>query len=224
MLKRLLFSLITTSLLVSCSNEQTDKINDITSNHKKETTPINTSDAVITLKDTTYTKEALDFYILMNKVNIEWNRHEDEKTLTGEKRLDKLAYWDEQLQQYENLNVNLQSFIELHAMALLAEEKGYYIPEQELEQQLADYQHKIEVVPVIQQLINEYGQEEYDKNIKEYIRLNRLQEKVIKDLQKTIKSETPDASEQEQNFLLQERYEELYMDQVKSLELTIHVN
>ena len=49
-----------------------------------------------------------------------------------------------------------------------------------------------------------------------------LRDRVAEDLEKELKKEKPKATEQEINFELHKDFEELYMDQLKSLKIKIH--
>src|SRR5690625_2713831 len=67
---------------------------------------------VVTIDDQTLEKEDLDFHMLLNKIRYILKAEQEEAP----------SDFDEQLAYYDNINVNLQSMIELHAMTLLAEE------------------------------------------------------------------------------------------------------
>src|SRR5690625_6998467 len=82
---------------------------------------------------------------------------------------DTIAYLEEQRTYYDNINVNLQSMIELYAMSLLAEEKNYFVPEDKLQTAIKKYNEKVSNVAEATKLIEEYGQEKYNRNIEEYI-------------------------------------------------------
>src|SRR5690625_6706677 len=56
---------------------------------------------------------------------------------------DTIAYLEEQRTYYDNINVNLQSMIELYAMSLLAEEKNYFVPEDKLQTAIKKYNEKV---------------------------------------------------------------------------------
>lgn len=195
MLNRLLVPIITIALLTSCSIRQSDEEKNSLSNRDNKSSQTEIYEPIVVINNNVFTKEELDFYTLMNRLSVHLHRHTDEKALSGEKLKDKLAYWDEQLDQYDHLNVNLQSLIELNAMALLAEEKGYYISEKELIQQVTDFRGKAEAVATIQQLIDEYGKDKYNSHINEYIRLSMLKDHVFDDLRKDVKDTHPNLSE-----------------------------
>ncbi len=56
----------------------------------------------------------------------------------------------------------------------------------------------------------------------EYMRQSLLRDRVVEDLEKELKKEKPKATEPEINFELHKDFEELYMDQLKSLKIKIH--
>lgn len=222
MIRKVLVSVIIVMLLSSCSSgEPKDESTNEQSGSVKE---LKSSDEMVTINEKVFTKDDLDFYTLMSKVDVELKRHLDKETFTGEKLKDRMEYWDEQLKLYENVNVNLQKLIEIHSMALLAEEKGYYIAEKDLEKKMKDFENRIGEVEEASQFIKEYGQEKYNGYLKEYVRKSMLQEKVIDDLLTDIKKEHAETPEDEINYLLEQKYEDLYIDQVKSLDIKMNMN
>ena len=50
-----------------------------------------------------------------------------------------------------------------------------------------------------------------------------LRNRVADDLKKDVLEENPEASKQEINYLVSQKYDELYMDHVAGLELEIHI-
>src|SRR5690625_5192945 len=124
---------------------------------------------VITIKDRTFVYNDLEFYELMNKVKIELYLEADLKEASSDEAKERKEFWSEQREYYDNLNVNLQSLIETYAMSLLAEEKNYFVPEDKLETAIKKYNEKVSNVAEATKLIEEYGQEKYNRNIEEYI-------------------------------------------------------
>lgn len=180
------------------------------------------NDSVLTINGITIKKEQFDFYVLMNKVTIELQRHANVQVEIAKKTNANRAYWEEQLQQVENENVQLQSVIEWVAMALLAEEKGYVITKEELQQQLDKYRRQLKNVPHANAMVTSFGETLFEKYIAEYVRIQLLRDDVIADLREQLEQESEFHSDRELNYLLQERYEDLFVDQVKSLQIEIH--
>lgn len=220
-------------LLVSCSNDVSeDATTDDDANEEPKTEASQSSgdneekpddDSVVTIDGDDMTYDDLEFYTLMDKIKIELNRAEDEKNLTGDELTDKNAYWDEQIAQYENVNIGLQSMIEIKSMSLLAEEKNYFVPDEKLDKKVKDFEKKTDGNEAVDQLIAEYGEKDYQYHLREYVRQSSLRDRVAEDLSDDIAEENPDASELERNFLLNDEFEDLFVDQLASLEVTIHL-
>jgi len=181
------------------------------------------AEQVVTINEKTFTKDDLAFYTLMKKIEIEKYRSADQQQLSDEQLEDQEAYWDEQLSYFDEMNVQLQNMIEIYAMALLAEEKHYFIPDDDLQAAMDKFHADNGEVEAVQQLIADYGEKKYNRSVSEYLRQSLLRDRVINDLKDDIKIKDTKISEQEMNFELSKNYEELYMDQVKSLDLTIHI-
>lgn len=227
------FIMIMILLLASCSNnvgEDTTTNDDAkdepkteTSSSSKENEETSDDDRVVTIDGEDMTYDDLEFYTLMDKIKIELNRAEDEKNLTGDELTDKNAYWDEQIAQYENVNIGLQSMIEIKSMSLLAEEKNYFVPDEKLDDKVDEFEQKTDGNEAVGQLIAEYGEKDYQYHLREYVRQSSLRDRVAEDLSDDIAEENPDASESERNFLLNDEFEDLFADQLASLEVTIHL-
>ena len=227
------FIMILMLLLVSCSNDVSeDATTDDGANEEPKTEASQSSedneekpddDSVVTIDGDDMTYDDLAFYTLMDKIKIELNRAEDEKNLTGDELTDKNAYWDEQIAQYENVNIGLQSMIEIKSMSLLAEEKNYFVPDEKLDEKVDDFEQKTDGNEAVGQLIADYGEKDYQYHLREYVRQSSLRDRVAEDLSDDIAEENPDASELERNFLLNDEFEDLFVDQLASLEVTIHL-
>lgn len=218
--------LLVVFLIASCasdadSNEAVDK--EVENQAADESNQEEGSESIVTIDGEDMTRDDLAFYTLMDKIKIELNRAEDEEDLAGEELADKNAYWDEQLAQYENVNIGLQSMIEIKSMSLLAAEKNYFVPDEKLEVKVEDFEKQTEGNEAVAQLIQEYGEKDYHYHLREYVRESTLRDRVAEDLSEDIAEENPDASEIERNFLLNDEFEDLFMDQLASLEVEIHL-
>ena len=178
-------------------------------------------DVVVRIEETTFTQADMAFYTLMQRVKNELNRSEDAETLQGEALNDSNAYWDGQNDLYDNVNVQLQNLIEIHAMSLLAKEKNYFVPEDKLDQEVLEFNKGIEHHVVIQDMIQQYGEEDYHLDLRGYMRERMLRDRVAADIEKTVLEELPDAEEQELRYEVNTRYDELAMEQISSLDRQI---
>ena len=178
-------------------------------------------DVVVRIEETTFTQADMAFYTLMQRVKNELNRSDDAETLQGEALNDSNAYWDGQNDLYDNVNVQLQNLIEIHAMSLLAKEKNYFVPEDKLDQEVLEFNKGIEHHVVIQDMIQQYGEEDYHLDLRGYMRERMLRDRVAADIEKTVLEELPDAEEQELRYEVNTRYDELAMEQISSLDRQI---
>lgn len=73
-------------------------------------------------------------------------------------------------------------------------------------------------------LIEEFGEDTYKQKIDEYIRQVLLRDRIAQDLEQEVIDENPDASEEEINYLTENKYDDLYMAQMETLEVEVHVH
>src|SRR5690625_1406034 len=218
--------LLVVFLLASCasdadSNEAVDM--EVENQAADESNQEEGPESIVTIDGEDMTRDDLAFYTLMVKIKIQLNRAEHEDNVSGEALADKNAYWDEQIAQYENVNIGLQSMIEIKSMSLLAEEKNYFVPDEKLDEKVDDFEQKTDGNEAVEQLIADYGEKDYQYHLREYVRQSSLRDRVAEDLIDDIAEENPDASELERNFLLNDEFEDLFVDQLASLEVTIHL-
>lgn len=182
----------------------------------------NAVDKVVTINKKDFYQTDLTLYGLMEKIKIEWNRAADQAKLTGTALADKEKYWDEQIAYYDNENVLLQQLIEINAMALLGEEKNYFIPDEKLEQAMKKLEQDIANNQAAMKLVEEYRERDVKKGMQAYVQRSLLRDRVAKDLEKQLIADHPEASEAEINYELNQSYEALYQDQLGSLDITIY--
>src|SRR5690606_1796194 len=175
------------------------------------------------INEKTFDKDDVEFFTLMEKIRIEAGRHLDQKQFDGEEWEDRNAYWEEQLEYIENMNVQLQNVVEIYAMSLLAEEKHYFNPQEKLEKEMEAYVKKIRDIPAAMELIEAYGEDEFNYRLREYMDYSLLRDRVVSDLIDDIKEENPDITDAELNYELSKSYEDLYIDHINDLEITIHI-
>lgn len=214
-LKRLTFILIISSLLLGgCATPSEGSNEEVKEESKKEE---NASDSkVVTINGKTFNEDDLEFYTLINKVKIQLqvveSNDEDQRT-----------YYEEQLEYYDNINVNLQSLIELYAMSLLAEEKNYFVPDEKLQDAVKKFNEQVENNEASISLIESYGREKYNRNIQEYVRQTMLRDRIAKELEEEVLEEKPDAEEAEISYFLEDKFEQLYAAQIATLDMEIHL-
>lgn len=213
---RLIGLLVLSIFLIGCAANSDSEATTETEENEVEATEGNNTGDVVTMQDKTFDEEDLAFYKLMNEVSImlQINEVEDD---------DKIAYLEEQLAYYENVNVNLQSMIELYAMSLLAEEKNYFVPDDNLQDAVKDFNEKIANSDDATDAIEVFGDVNYNRNIEEYIRQTTLRDRIAGELKEEIKDDNPDAIDNEINYLLEDEFEELYMGQLATLDMEIHL-
>lgn len=171
---------------------------------------------VVTMEGKVFTEKDLNFYTTMNqlKLLLQINTATDDDTI---------HFLQEQQTYYENVNVNLQSMIELYAMSLLAEEKNYFVPAEKLRAAVEDLNEEIANVKEATKLVDDYGKEAYNRNIEEYMSQSILRDRIAAELKDELIEEHPNADEKEINYLLEDKFEDLMMDQITSLEMDIHL-
>ncbi|WP_438316484.1 hypothetical protein [Sporosarcina sp. FA9] len=200
-------------LLTGCNGQKETKVVEV----------LQEDTGVVTIEGHNFTQTDMDFYTLMQKVKHELNRAKNAESLKGAALEDSNSYWESQNHQYENINAQLQNLIEIYSMSLLAKEKHFSVPDDKLEQEITSLYTKIKDHTVIQEMINEYGEENYKLNIRQYVTEKMLSDRVVSELEKTVRSENPDASEQEIKYEVITAYDELVMDHISGLEIGIHL-
>ncbi|WP_419954940.1 FixH family protein [Neobacillus niacini] len=167
------------------------------------------------------TYEDLDFYKLINYLQLAINRETDQKRYTGDQLKESLAYWTAQEKLVEDQNQLLTQIIRLRSMAMLAEEKGHTATDAEIETELNKVRAQYDQFASAKAMINEYGEEKFWETEKQQYQLIVLSQKVQKDMIEKVKKENPEMSQQEINFQAQKQYEELLVSQVNSLKIEI---
>jgi len=193
---------------------------------KTDTEPVSqveTGDAVVTIEGTTLTYNDMEFYTFIQKLKNESNRIADAKHLQGEDLEKSEAYWNTQNEHYEKTNAQLQHMIEIHSMSLLAEEKNYFVPDDQLNEAVEELKLVIESNEVLKKMLYDYGEKNFSLSIPNYMRESLLRDRIANDIEKMVLEEIPDASEQELNYEVNTRYDELAMEQLSSLEMKIHL-
>lgn len=179
-------------------------------------------DKVVTIEGKVFSYEDLQFYELMNKVEIELNRQHDQLNLQGDELNDKLAYWDEQIQYHDNFNVNLSKMIEQYTMYLLAKEKGLNVENATVMRTIEDFNAKVQQFEPADKLISEFPTDAYQNRINHYFTEKLLTEQIYETLKADAVKEKPNATEKEIAYETAKLYEGLYQSQISSIDLKIN--
>ncbi|MCM3574956.1 hypothetical protein M3172_17310 [Mesobacillus subterraneus] len=236
----LMFVLLVAGLILGgCQQEKQDAVADVSSSEQKQESVAGVSpseqnaeesskdgfradDKVVTINGKVLSYEDLQFYQLMNKVDIELNRAADEKNLEGEELKEKLAYWDEQLKYHDNFNVNLSKMMEQHTMYLLAREKGLDAEADLVGKTVEEFQAKVAQNEAASQLVSDFPSDAYQNRLNNYFTEKLLTLQIYDTLKADILKEKPDASEKEVAYDTAKNYEGLYQSQIASLEIKIN--
>lgn len=205
-----IFIILVVALTMSACGKQ--EVETKTQSTPVDNTPVENaeSEAIVKIDGTLFDKSDLEFYTLMQVINIELARNENNND-----------YVNERLKQFENSNVQLQTLIEIHAMSLLAKEKNYFIPPEKLEKKVEEFKSSVD--EKIENMLSDFGEAEVNSRIRSYFEKVMLQNRVVADLEKQVQESLPNASDQEIAYEVTKQYEELYMDQIGDLELKIYM-
>lgn len=226
----ILTMLLIALMLSGCQQGKKEPAKESTASAQNETTMQTTADEngftaddkVVTIEGKVLSYEDLQFYQLMNKVEIELNRQQDEQKLQGDELKDKLAYWDEQLKYHDNFNVNLSKMIEQHTMYLLSKEKGMNVEEAAVSKEIEAFTAKVKENDPATQLIASFPEDAYQNRVNRYFTEKLLTQKIYETLKTDVVKEKPNASEKEIAFDTSKNYEDLYQSQIASLDIKIN--
>ncbi|RKD24415.1 hypothetical protein BEP19_08480 [Ammoniphilus oxalaticus] len=170
-----------------------------------------------------FSNKDVAFYGLMQQLKIEWARAAEMGSLSQVEQEDRQVYWDRQASQYQQSNIQLQTLIETEAMALLAREKHFFIPPEKLESEVNKFQEKVDGNQAAKAMIDEFGRQQVNAMLRPYLEASMLTNRIINELEKNIRTDQPNASDEEVKYETGKRYEDLFADQMKSIKLTIHL-
>jgi hypothetical protein len=224
-IKYILFlSLLFTSLLMGGCQQEEQKlpVKESESVAKSEKATFTDEDKVVTIAGKVFTYEDLQFYELMNKVDIELNRQQDEQQLQGDKLKDQLAYWDEQIAYHDNFNVNLAKMIQQHTMYLLAQEKGLSVNEAEVTKNMTDFAADVAQYERASQLVQAFPKDAYQNRLHQYFSEKLLNQQIYETLKNDVIKEKPSAAENEIAYQTAKNFDELYQSQIATLEIKIN--
>lgn len=167
------------------------------------------------------TKEDLNFYQLINTMQIEMYRDADKKKYTGTELEQAMKYWDAQEKDAKSQNLLLTQVIRLRAVALLAKEKGHQASADEVKQEIEKVKEIYKQQPVAMKMIQDYGEEKFWQQQQVQYERIVLAGKVQKDVIDNVKKANPKAQAKEVNMLAEKKYEELLVSQMGTLKIEI---
>lgn len=214
--------LIASFVMAGCQQEEKAPVKESKPEVKSEETEFTAKDKVVTIAGKVFTYKDLQFYELMNKVEIELNRQQDEQQLQGDKLKDQLTYWDEQIAYHGNFNVNLAKMIQQHTMYLLAKEKGLSVDEGEVTKTIADFSDDVEQYEPAAQLVQSFPPDAYQNRLHQFFNEKLLNQKIYETLKADVIKEKPTATENEIGYQTAKKFEELYQSQIATLEIKIN--
>lgn len=165
--------------------------------------------------------EDLKFYELVNKLQLSINRAAALKKYSGAELDEELAYLDSQEKTLNDKNQLLTQIIRLHAVAMLAEQKGKRATSSEINQALTKVREQYNQNNDAKKLIQQFGEEKFWNTEKQQYKELVLSQHVQMDLINQVKKENPKAGEQEIYYQAQQKYEDLLVSQIDSLKIEI---
>lgn len=167
------------------------------------------------------TDEDLNFYELINLIQIAMYKEDEKKKRTGKELNNSLDYWSDRETEAKNRNTLLTQAIRLQAMALLAEEKGHTWKQEEIDNEIKKVKIDYARYPVSIQMIKKFGEEQFWEKQKSQYKWIVLAKKVQQDIIDNVKRANPKAESKEINMLAAKKYEELLVSQVVSLKIEL---
>lgn len=186
-----------------------------------EKTEVASKEVVAKINGEEITKEDLNFYQLINVMQIAMYREADKKKYAGSELEQAMKYWDAQEKDAKTQNLLLTQAIRLRAVALLAKEKGHQATNQEINQEIEKVKEIYKQQPVATKMIQEYGEEKFWQQQQVQYERIVLAGKVQKDVIDNVKKANPKAEAKEVNMLAEKKYEELLVSQMGTLKIDI---
>jgi hypothetical protein len=165
--------------------------------------------------------EDLQFYQLVNKLQLEINRENAKKTYTGSQLEDELAYIDSQEKNAKDQNQLLTQIIRIRSMALLAEERGHQATSDAIAGAIAKDHAQYDQYPAVKSLITSFGEKKFRSLEENEYKYSILADQVLADVTAQAKKDNPNVNDQEVNFQAQQNYEDLLVSQMDSLKIQI---
>lgn len=165
--------------------------------------------------------EDLQFYQLVNKLQLEINRENAKKTYTGSQLEDELAYIDSQEKNAKDENQLLTQIIRIRSMALLAEERGHQVTTDAITGAIAKDHAQYDQYPDVKSLITSFGDKKFSSLEEKEYKYTILANQVMADVTAQAKKDNPNVNDQEVNYQAQQNYEDLLVSQMDSLKIQI---
>jgi hypothetical protein len=165
--------------------------------------------------------EDLQFYQLVNKLQLEINRENAKKTYTGSQLEDELAYIDSQEKNAKDQNQLLTQIIRIRSMALLAEERGHQATTDAITGAIAKDHAQYDQYPAVKSLITSFGDKKFNSLEEKEYKFTILADQVMADVTAQAKKDNPNVNDQEVNYQAQQNYEDLLVSQMDSLKIQI---
>ena len=118
---------------------------------------------VATINGDSITEEDLEFYKLINRIQIAMNREADGEHLQGNELAESMKFWDNQEKATLDRNTLLTQIIRLRAVALLAKEKGFKATETEVKEEMEAVKQIYDNQPAALKMMKEYGEDRFWK-------------------------------------------------------------
>lgn len=208
-------------LTISAENISSEEVIKFTV-QKAKASSSGASKMVASINGENITTEDVEFYKLINMIQIEMYREADEKRYKDKELEEVMKYWDQQESAAKDENTLLTQIIRLRAMALLGEEKGHKATAEEIQEKLQDTKKAYENSPRAQKMIKEYGETNFWEIQEKQQEAIVLVSKVQQDVLNNVKKDNPKAESKEINMLAQKKYEELLVSQVSTLDIKIN--
>jgi hypothetical protein len=176
---------------------------------------------VATINGKWITNEDLQFYQLVNKLQLEINREAAKQKYSGDELKEELAYIDSQAKTAADQNQLLTQMIRTRAMALLAEQRGHQATAADIQAAIAKDRAQYDQDPVANQLIKKFGEAKFNALAEKEYKYTVLAKQVAADMIEQTKKQNPNVNDQEINYLAQQNYEDLLVSQMNSLKIKI---
>lgn len=177
---------------------------------------------VATINGEAITHEDMDFYAVINRIEIAIRQEQDIAKVQEAEREQVLKIWEAREQEALHPNSLLTQIVRLRAMALLGKEKGYTATQEDVEKAVQQVKESYAASHGIQSLIQEYGEDKFWDKQKGQYQMILVVNKVQQDVIAQVKKANPKATAQEINVLAQKQYEDLLVSQVGSLQIKIN--
>ncbi|MCQ6280312.1 FixH family protein [Bacillus sp. EB600] len=191
---------------------------------KSETTidyTVKKAQGLATINGKWITKDDLDFYQFVNKLQLEINRVTAKQKYKGDVLKDELTNIDTQEKAAADQNQLLTQIIRIRAMALLAEEKGHNATPADIQAAIAKDRAQYNEYPEAKQLIQQFGETKFSALAEKEYKYAVLANQVEADVIARTKAENPKVNDQEINYQAQQNYEDLLVSQMSSLKIEV---